>query len=72
MQNIKALREFEYQSIKYLQNHTYMVDDTIADYLVYRRLAVFTKQTAAPVITGENKMLKRETVKKHFPVSKRK
>ena len=77
MQNIKALREFEYQSAKYLKGHSYMVHDTVADYLVYRNLAMFTtKQQPDTTVTipviGENKMLKRETTKKPFPVSKRK
>lgn len=80
MQNLKALREFEYNGKKYSQNQLFLADDTTADYLIYRRLAVLvsiapgtpaTTPLQAP-LQGETKELKKETVKKPFPVSKRK
>lgn len=76
MQNLKALREFEYNGKKYSKNQLFLADDTTAYYLIYRRLAVLTSiAPGTPVTTpleGETKELKKETVKKHFPVSKRK
>ena len=76
MQNLKALREFEYNGKKYSKNQLFLADDTTADYLIYRRLAVLVSiAPGTPVTTpleGETKELKKETVKKHFPVSKRK
>ena len=75
MQNITALREFEYGGRKYLNGHSYNVNDETADYLVYRNLVKFNGTAPKqPAIEGENKILKRETVakRKPFPVSKRK
>lgn len=76
MQNLKALREFEYNGKKYSKNQLFLADDTTAYYLIYRRLAVLTSiAPGTPVTTpleGETKELKKETVKKPFPVSKRK
>ena len=74
MQNLKALREFEYNGRKYSKNQLFIADDTTADYLIYRRLAVLTGNTLeiATPMQGETKELKKETVKKPFPVSKRK
>ena len=72
MQTIKALREFEYQSKKYKQNHVYSVHENAAEYLLYRGLVVFANQESPNVLEGETKELKKETVKKPFPVSKRK
>jgi hypothetical protein len=73
MQTIKALREFEYQSKKYLKGTSYTVHDTVAEYLIYRNLAVLVSvEPDTNVMQGETKELKKETVKKPFPVSKRK
>jgi len=76
MQNIRILREFEYNGRKYYKNQLVLTDDQTADYLVYRHLAEYVSiAPGTPVVTplqGETKELKKETVKKAFPVSKRK
>lgn len=76
MQNLKALREFEYNGKKYHTNQLFLADDTTADYLIYRRLAVLVSiapgTPGTTPLQGETKELKKETVKKPFPVSKRK
>ena len=77
MQTIKALREFEYNGKKYLKDQLYQVDAETSKYLYYRGLAVFVLQVQSNTsvtfpLEGETKELKKETVKKPFPVSKRK
>jgi len=73
MQDLRALREFEYNGKKYSKDQLFQADDTTADYLIYRRLAVPVEIAPGTPITtpieGENKMLKKETVSKPIPVS---
>jgi hypothetical protein len=75
MQNLRAIRNFQYNGKYYGNGQTFSADDKDADYLIYRKLAVnvsITPEPAAAPILGENKMLKIKTVKKPVPVSKRK
>lgn len=72
MQKLIAKRDFQHGKF-YHAGQSFMVDDKTADYLVYRGLASFiTVNTEDQPLQGETKELKKETVKKPVPISKRK
>jgi len=73
MQDLKATRPFLYNGKTYTANQLFQADDRSAEYLVSRKLAIYvsiapgtpvTTPIQAPVIEGENKMVKRRTVTK--------
>ena len=80
MQDLRAIRDFQYNGKFYNRGQLFQADDKVAKYLVYRGLAVYVSIAPGTPITtplqapmqGETKELKKETVKKEFPVSKRK
>lgn len=79
MKELKALRPFNYNGKSYAKNQLFTTDERNAAYLTGRGLAVYVsiapgtpvttpivqpKKTDVPISAGENKMLKRETVRK--------
>jgi len=73
MKELKALRPFLYNGKSYTAGQLFLADEKSAEYLVNRKLAMYvsiapgtpvTTPIQAPVIEGENKMLKKETVRK--------
>lgn len=69
MAELKALRPFLFNGKSYTAGQLFLADEKTAEYLVKRKLAMYVSiapgtPVTTPIVEGENKMLKKETVRK--------